>query len=247
MAARAAGLIAGLPYQGSYTYVGQSPPVLDPVTGEEITPDDWGINTVALATIQNRQVAHLQRFAAIAARLGDLAAKELAHESFTPEDEQFVEDLVVEFYPAGGCSHWHPWPLGYSGWYPNLFYRTIYWDATTFDLEYGSGASDTIVADVHTDVPCFPPICNPTDPGSVLHEGIGLVNLLLIAVDNGADRFICAGPVLSHYELEVIGAPRRLTDDEWAGILVGNFPSDVAPSQVEGLAPPFWTTGYLVP
>jgi hypothetical protein len=70
-------------------------------------------------------------------------------------------------------------------------------------------------------------------------------------VDNGADRFICAGPVLSHYEFEVIGAPRRLSDNEWGGmdggILGGTFPSDVAPSQVEGLAPPIWTTGYLVP
>ena len=134
----------------------------------------------------------------------------------------------------------------YSGWYPKLFYRTIYWDPTVFDLTYGSGAHDAIIADVHTDVPCA--ICN-NDPGSVLHEGIGRVNLLLIAVDNGADRFICAGPVLSHYELEVIGPPRRLTDDEWGdgGILNGNFPSDVAPSQVEGLAPPLWTTGYLVP
>jgi hypothetical protein len=248
MAASTAELIAGLPYQGSYTYVGQPPPLLDPVTGEEITTDDWGTYTVSLETIRNRQVAHLQRFAAIAARLGDLAAQELAHESFTPDDEQFLEGLVVEFYPQGGCLHWAPgWPLGYSGWYPKLFYRTIYWNATTFDIEYGSGGSDTIVADVHTDVPCFPPVCDPTDPGSVLHEGIGSVNLLLIAVDNGADRFICAGPVLSHYELEVIGAPLRLTDDEWAGILEGEFPSDVAPSQVEGLAPPFWTTGYLVP
>jgi hypothetical protein len=244
MATRAAGLIASLPYQGSYTYVGQSPPpVLDPVTGEEITTDDWGTYTVSLATIQNRQVAHLQRFAAIAARLGDLAGKELAHESFTPDDEQFLEGLVVEFYPYDGCSHAPSTGWGYSGWYPKLFYRTIYWDETTFDITYGSGASDTIVADVHTDVPDTE--CN--DPGSVLHEGIGLVNLLLIAVDNGVDRFICAGPVLSHYELEVIGAPRRLTDLEWSGILVGNFPSDVDPSQVEGLAPPIWTTGYLVP
>jgi len=180
-------------------------------------------------------VAHLQRFAGIAARLEDLAAKELAHECFSPDDGQFVGGLVVEFQ-GGTCSF--SGPPTYSGWYPRLFYRTIYWNEKGFDSTYGSGAKDAIVADVHTDVPCDP--CN--DPGSVLHEGIGRVNLLLIAVDNGADRFICAGPVLSHYEFEVIGAPRRLSDDEWGGmdggILGGTFPSDVAPSQLEGLAPP---------
>jgi hypothetical protein len=241
MAARTAELVAGLPYPGSYTYVGPFPPLLDPVTGEEITSRDWGTNTVALETIRNRQVAHLQRFASIAARLGDLAAKELAHECFTPDDQQFVGALVVEIRYQGGLRGCSAGPPTYSGWYPKLFYRTIYWDVTTFDSLYGSGANDAIVADVHTDVP------DGDDPGSVLHEGIGLVNLLLIAVDNGADRFICAGPVLSHYEIEVLDAPRRLSDDEWGGILGGTFPSDVAPSQVEGLAPPIWTTGYLVP
>jgi len=243
-AARTAELIAGLPYQGSYTYYGPPPPVIDPVTGEEITTGGLDTNTVALATIRDRQVAHLQRFADIAARLGDLAAKELAHECFTPDDQQFVGSLVVEFWSGGGgmgCGGGGP-PT-YSGWYPKLFYRTIYWDVTSFDSLYGSGANDAIIADVHTDVPWD----DIGDPGSVLHEGIGNVNLLLIAVDNGADHFICAGPVLSHYEIEVIGGPRRLPDNEWEDILIGTFPADVDPSQVEGLAPPVWTTGYLVP
>ena len=69
-------------------------------------------------------------------------------------------------------------------------------------------------------------MCIPTcrmlivgDPGSVLHEAVGRVNLLMFAVDNGADRFICAGPVLSHYEFEVLGDPRRLDDNEWQQVL----------------------------
>jgi hypothetical protein len=243
-AARTADLVAGLPYQGSYTYFGPPPPLIDPVTGEEIPPLGFDTNTVALETIRDRQVAHLQRFADIAARLGNLAAKELAQESFTTDDQQFVGSLVVEFWSGGGLGGCGGGPPTYSGWYPKLFYRTIYWDVTTFDTLYGSAANDAIIADVHTDVP---DIYDCGDPGSVLHEGIGNVNLLLIAVDNGADHFICAGPVLSHYEIEVIGAPRRLSDNEWEDILIGTFPADVDPSQVEGLAPPVWTTGYLVP
>jgi hypothetical protein len=153
--------------------------------------------------------------------------------------------------PAGGCGDFPK----YSGWYPQLFYRTIYW---TYDFEfhttYGAGALDSLVTDVHTDVPCE--VCGG-DPGSVLHEAIGGVNLLMLAVDNGTDRFVCAGPVLSHYEFEVIGDPRRISDNEWRGpgawggygILQGqgNFPADVPASRIEGLVPPEWTRSYLVP
>ena len=31
------------------------------------------------------------------------------------------------------------------------------------------------------------------------------------------------------------------------GILQNNFPADVPASRIEGLAPPPWTRGYLVP
>jgi len=64
---------------------------------------------------------------------------------------------------------------------------------------------------------------------------------------------IFAGPVLSHYEFEVIGDPRRISDEEWSnqawppGILQGNFPADVPPTRLEGLAPPVWTQSYLAP
>ena len=75
----------------------------------------------------------------------------------------------------------------------------------------------------------------------------GFVHVLMFAVDNGADHFICAGPVLSHYEFEVLGDPRRLDDNEWQQVLSGNDPPDVPASRIEGLAPPVWTQSYLVP
>ena len=136
-------------------------------------------------------------------------------------------------------------PLIYSGWYPNLFYRAIHWtDDQEFHRAYGAGAFDALVADVHTDVPCD--VCGG-DPGCVLHEAVGRVNLLMIAVDNGPDRFVCAGPVLSHYEIAVLGAPRRLSDEEWRGIIANNFPSDLGARRIEGLSPPVWTRSYLLP
>jgi hypothetical protein len=72
-------------------------------------------------------------------------------------------------------------------------------------------------------------------------------NRLMIVVENGPDRFVCAGPVLSHYEIAVLGDPHRLTDEEWRGVLANHFPSDVDLGRIEGLSPPLWTRSYLVP
>jgi len=138
----------------------------------------------------------------------------------------------------------------YDGWYPGLFYRAAHFASlggdqseAFFQENFGVNAVDQIVADVHTDVPCG--VCG--DPGSVLHEAVGRVNLLMIAVDSGADRMVFAGPLLSHYEFEVIGEPRRLNDEEWKSALRGRFPSDVPANRIEGLTPPVWTKSYLVP
>jgi Protein of unknown function (DUF3160) len=113
-------------------------------------------------------------------------------------------------------------PPRYEGWYFDLFYR---------GREDGDRA-DALVADVHTNVPDR----LVGDRGCVLHQAVGNVDLLLIAVDNGKDRMIYAGPVLSHYEFEVPGVSRK-SDSEWQ--------QDLA----KGQAPPRpgWTRTYLVP
>jgi hypothetical protein len=60
-------------------------------------------------------------------------------------------------------------------------------------------------------------------------------------VDNGLDGFTCAGPVLSHYELEVIGEPRGLNNEEWQLILQSTSHPTFRQSRIEGLKPPVWT------
>jgi hypothetical protein len=113
-------------------------------------------------------------------------------------------------------------PRRYSGWYPALFYG-------------GRDASekwDALVADVHTNV-AAPPV---GDPGCVLHQAVGNVDLLVIAVDNGKDRVVHAGPLLSHYEFEMQGTARK-SDAEWR--------ADLAAQRVPPR--PEWTRSYLVP
>ena len=76
------------------------------------------------------------------------------------------------------------------------------------------GKETTIVADVHTD-------CNTE---MVLEEGVGYVNLILVAYSVPDGRIIVgAGPVFSYYEFKQ-PMDDRLTDEKWKEMLERNPP-----------------------
>jgi len=162
---------------------------------------------------QQRQVQFFQNFAQQLAVLKELARKELAQEPFSETELQFLQTIVEMIHLSSGGPT-------YTGWYFGLFYKRDYWEW------------DAIVADVHTDLPA----AEVGDPGCVLHEAVGNVNMLVLAVENGADRMVYAGPVLSHYEFRLPGLA-RLADSEWkASLQEGKLPLR-----------PAWQQGYLVP
>jgi hypothetical protein len=166
----------------------------------------------SVQTMQQKQAKFLRNFAQQLAILKGIAVKELAQQQLTEEETTFLRTIVEITQEASGVST-------YSGWYPGLFYKE----------RKDSDQWDAIVADVHTDVP-EPQV---GDPGSVLHEGVGNVDLLMIAVDNGSDKMVYAGPVLSHYEFEMPGVSRK-SDEEWQeDIEAGNLPPR-----------PDWTNSY---
>ena len=159
----------------------------------------------------------MRDFAKTMGILKGIAAKELAQQELTKEETKFLEDVVELSRGSGG-------DRTYYGWYPSLF----------FEGRQKSAIWDALVADIHTDVPSLTPLGG--DPGCVLHQGVGNVDLLLIAIDNGKDRMVYAGPVLSHYEFEMPNAV-RMTDSEWQqNINAGKLPPR-----------PEWTRSYLVP
>jgi hypothetical protein len=164
---------------------------------------------------QTRQAQHFRNFAKQVSILRGIAEKELAQKELTKEETTFLEKTVeIQFRGSGGPR--------YNGWYFGLFYKDRQ-DADKWDA---------LVADVHTDTP--DPIYN--DPGCVLTQGVGNVDLLLVAIDNGKDRMVYAGPVFSHYEFEMPGVTRK-SDSEWR--------KDIKEGR---LAPrPPWTQSYLVP
>ena len=89
------------------------------------------------------------------------------------------------------------------------------------------GKETTIVADVHTD----------TNTAQVLEEGVGYVDLILVAYKVPDGRIIIgAGPTLSYYEFKQ-PIDNRLTDEQWKQMLE----SGQAPSR------PAWAGSFFQP
>jgi hypothetical protein len=187
-----------------------------PLPGNEKKP--WWRSWRLWGKGKRTHVQFLRDFAEKVAVLRGIAEKELAQQPLSKAETRFLEEVVEQQTETRGCATIRR----YSGWYPSLFY------------EGGPESSkpDALVADVHTDVPGK----RVGDPGCVLHQGVGDVDLLLIAIDSGEDRMVYAGPALSHYEFEVPGMNRK-SDSEWRKDLK------------QGRRPPrpAWTRGYLVP
>ncbi len=90
------------------------------------------------------------------------------------------------------------------------------------------GKETTLVADVHTDT---------NQPQEVLQEGVGYVDLLLVAYKVPDGRIVIgAGPTLSYYEFKQ-PINNRLTDEQWKQMLRS------------GQAPPrtAWTSSFYQP
>lgn len=164
-----------------------------------------------LEQVQARQVGFLKNFTARVKTLREISEKQFAQKELTKDETKFIEEIVQIDFGCGG-------PPDFSGWYPGLFYKD----------PADCGKWDALVADVHTD---------PNDEtGSVLHQGVGNIDLLMIAIDSGKDRMMFAGPVFSHYEFEMKGAVRK-SDAEWRqDINTGKLPPR-----------PEWTRTYLAP
>ncbi len=188
--------------------------------------------SVSGATMYSSRLAVMDNFLNTTDTLRAISEKELTITPLSSAEDLFLQHLV-EFDYTGQRT--------YTGWYPTLFYQpgSQYlppnYQNGTFPSgdNQGSDYWDALVTDVHTDP--TDPVSG--DPGSILHEGVGNVHLLMIAVDCGpGDRAVYAGPVLSHYEFE-LGPTTRKTDAQWkTEVNAGTLPPQ-----------PEWTRGYLVP
>ena len=175
--------------------------------------------------IASGQITALNNFAAQMAVLESISNEELDQEPLKSSETVFLQNTIEMTNSYFGTRQ-------FNGWYPQLFYKNFFQNYMPFTADQGSDHWPAAVADVFTDTPDQ----MNGDPGSILEEGVGSVNTLLIAVDNGTNRMIYAGPVMSQYEFEN-PADYRWTDSDWQYTLrAGQAP-----------ARPDWTRGWLVP
>lgn len=179
--------------------------------------------TVELHRRHEAQVQHYRNFANIMARLRDLAAKQLAGVPHDAADILFIRSTMNNGeLPYYGKT--------YTGWYPMLFYKD-YGQELPFSTDINaSDRRDLLVTDVHSAPP------DPLYRGGVLHQAVGDVDLLVIAVDCAGERMIYLGPTLSHYEFTEPGM-NRLNNEAWRA----RVDSTTRPAR------PGWTRDYLVP
>lgn len=169
---------------------------------------------VQIGDLRTRHVKFFRHFAKTLGLLRAVAEKQLAQKPLSADESKILDNVIQIRHMSGATL--------YNGWYPTLFYSG----------KHDAGKYDALVADVHTDVPA--PILG--DPGGVLHQGVGRIDLALIAIDNGKDRVVYAGPMASHYEFVTKGMTRK-SDSEWQSDL-----------QKKKTPPrPVWTQSYLVP
>ncbi len=207
MSRTVAKLIDGLPLSGTRTIQ---------------IPSSWGTysHNVDLLAVKTNQLYLLNKFGTVMDTLSAITVKELAHQTLSSSENQFLQDIVELNFGSGVRK--------YTGWYPKLFYQ----NCTKFSDYEGSDEFDALVTDVHTDV--ADDISG--DPGCILHEGVGYVQFMLIVVDCDTDRMVYGGPVLSHYEFTT-PVDIRKTDAEWQTMVKNkNTPP-----------PPDWTRSFLVP
>jgi len=150
-------------------------------------------------SIASKVNTYFQRVAEIAGILHQMSLKELAGESFTAEEAEFVESIVFEH--EGGCDG----PTYFSGWFADLHYA---------NAENMIG-NDAIIADVHTD----------PNSGSVLHVGTGYVDLMVFTTPTCSGPKAYVGPVFSYYE-HVEPEMNRLNDDDWKDLLESVSPPE---------------------
>jgi hypothetical protein len=211
MALRTRDLVATLPKTGDFVF-------------EPNQPGDISF-TNSIGTIYTNRIQFLENFAARMSTLRDISVKELNRQALSSDEVSFIQSLIEDPDLYGNGIR------NFSGWYPALCYSNA--RAAYGGWYSSSDIWDALVTDVHTD----PPEPLVGDPGCILHEGVGAVQLLMVAVNWGpGDAAVYAGPVMSHYEFE-LGPTTRDTDSQWKSDLrAGNAPPT-----------PDWTRSYWVP
>lgn len=204
--------VSALPLTG--TFPGRPP---EPASASPNPPVD-------LAARKAEWLSHFSGMSDSLNSLKILAEKEIAGESFSAEQSDFLRSLVQEVgsYPSGRT---------FSGWYPRMYLKSVF--AGGLDT-HPSELWDPLVVDVHTDAPdkVF-----TDDAGAVLYNATGNAALMLVAIDGNDQLCLHGGPVFTYYEFTRPYGETRTTDPDWKSQVRDRRQPDH----------PEWTGTFLVP
>lgn len=155
----------------------------------------------ALGWPGEQQQAFFENFASVMQQLELLSRKELRGEPFADSEHAFLERAITRKGHGSGLP-------SYDGWYADLIYRPDYQSKFGEYEKFGPSAWKPTIADVHSSAG------SDREPARVLEVGVGDVELLVVAIDNGADIGAYVGPVYTYYELDV-PPQERMTDEQW--------------------------------
>lgn len=170
-------------------------------------------------------VSSLQTLKNVTQKLEVISAKELAKETLTEEEVEFIKQLAW-FCGSGG-------PMG---WYVD----------TIHDIARAANSTSSLEAPVIADVATFPP-GDIQYPPQILHVGVGYINALVVLFPKPDGTLVAAvGPVFTYYEFRLVGT-KRLNDNEWKEMLTWSNRTEYLPEwfkDVYGSGEPWATPEY---
>jgi hypothetical protein len=155
------------------------------------------------SVVQGTASAHFTTLATVAARLQDMATRQIAGQAFTADELAWVNTVVETKAVSVGCTT----VRRPSGWYVDLF----------LTVDQAAEYAPTI-ADVHTD----------PDSARVLHVGTGGPRLMVVTAETCSGPRAYAGLASAYAEITTDNF-QRLQDSDWEQMLT---PTNSPPADV---------------
>ncbi len=160
-------------------------------------------------------------------QLETIAQHELAGTPLSTADKTFIQNIYCEKSEMCGI-------IEVNGWLPDILKHIN----LMFIDPFGSPNSRaSLVADVHTDL----------NTKKVLEVATGLLEPLIVTVPGWeGEDIVAVGPVFSYYEF-IMPMEKRMTDEDWRGIIQYSLEYQLDPSYNFSNSPRgFWAQTYMV-
>ncbi|MFX1511714.1 MAG: DUF3160 domain-containing protein [Promethearchaeota archaeon] len=168
-----------------------------------------------------------QSFINSTSQLEIISLHELDGTPLSDAEKTFIQNTYCEKYGMCGI-------VDVNGWLPNILGKI---DSKFTDPFSTPNSRSSLVADIHTDL----------NTRKVLEVASGLLEPLIAIVPGwDGEDIVTVGPVFSYYEF-IMPMDKRLTDEDWRGIINYHLSNQLDPSYKFSDSPRgFWAAAYMV-